>query len=106
MMTKLLTTTPALGALAVLAAAGTWYFLIRSDAPPPASLQGAAEASGMPQSAPPSPSGDLPLSTDALTGAWTIVPDNGTSQAIASTSRMPASAARQSLAARARSKGR
>lgn len=70
----------ALAAVGVIAAAGVWYFVIRSDSPPPVSLESALDAI----SSPTSTSGTAPTATTGstgaaasndgdLTGQWTIV---------------------------------
>lgn len=56
-------TAVAVMAAALLGGAGVWYFLLRSDAPPPVSLAEALEAAGTP-GAP---------ATDGLAGEWRVV---------------------------------
>ena len=74
-MKKPLLTGGLLAAVLAIVAAGVWYFAIRSDSPPPVSLEQALEAASTPStttrtSAPATSNDGL---SDDLTGTWNVV---------------------------------
>lgn len=84
-MNRLVKIAAAIGIFGVVAAAGVWYFVIRSDAPPPVSLQSALDAAATSTSNTPGSTTSGATTTSAttssdgnLTGEWTLVSD-GTS---------------------------